>query len=335
MTSLDPDDLSIRDENPRLSTDACREDDTLSVSRQSTETTTGKFWCSDALSLLKRLPDDIADLVFTSPYYEDARKVDFPTLTGEAYVDWICTLITESVRVCTGLVAFVINGRTRNFRYSCTPHLIIANLHREGIHLRRAPVFHRSGIPGSGGPDWLRNDTETIICATSGGRLPWSDNTAMGHPTVYDEGGSCTNRKSDGTRVGYTPRSKRARIGTHRAERQAGRKYAKPKSGIANPGDIIHCKVGGGHMGSPLAHENEAPFPESLAEFFIRSFCKPDGTVLDMFGGSGTTAAVAKRLGRRWIYNDIRESQCKLATQRLKPTVASLLQQRKDTPNES
>lgn len=70
-------------------------------------------------------------------------------------------------------------------------------------------------------------------------------------------------------------------------------------------------------MGSKLSHENDAPFPERLAEFFIRSFCPPSGTVLDCFGGSGTTLAVAVLNDRNAISVDIRESQCELMRRRL------------------
>ena len=70
-------------------------------------------------------------------------------------------------------------------------------------------------------------------------------------------------------------------------------------------------------MGSKLAHENEAPFPESLAEFFIKSFCPPEGIVLDPFSGSGTTAAVAYKNNRQFIGIDIRQSQVDLAYKRL------------------
>lgn len=70
-------------------------------------------------------------------------------------------------------------------------------------------------------------------------------------------------------------------------------------------------------MGSPLAHESEAAFPESLAEFFIRSFCPPGGTVLDPFCGSGTSLKVSKAWGRRSIGIDCRESQIELSTRRL------------------
>src|SRR2546422_5909083 len=109
-------------------------------------------------------------------------------------------LLTECRRVCKGLVACVIEGKTRDFRYSATPILLAADLHRAGFHLRKPPIFHRVGIPGSGGPDWLRNDYEFLIFTTRGGKLPWSDNTVMGHPPKWAPGGEMSHRLSDGTR---------------------------------------------------------------------------------------------------------------------------------------
>jgi DNA modification methylase len=52
-----------------------------------------------------------------------------------------------------------------------------------------------------------------------------------------------------------------------------------------------------------LPHETRAsghpaPFPFELAEICIALTCPPDGHVLDPFGGSGSTAIAAKRLGR-------------------------------------
>lgn len=94
---------------------------------------------------------------------------------------------------------------------------------------------------------------------------------------------------------------------------------------LANPGNIIKCIVGGGVMGSKLSHENEAPFPESLAEFFIRSFCPPGGTALDIFSGSGTTVAVAARCGRNGIGVDIRESQVALGRRRVSEVQTELI----------
>jgi hypothetical protein len=272
-----------------------------------------KVIVGDCLKVLGALPEHSVDLVFSSPPYEDCRtyNIEF-NLKGQAWVDWMVRVYIESLRVCKGLVAFVVEGRTRGYSYSGTPLLLAADLIRAGITLRKPPVFHRVGIPGSGGPDWLRNDYEFIICATNGGRLPWSDNTAMGWEPKYGAGGPPTNRRADGRRLGN--------VDTHRhGDVRDNRVFVVPNK--ANPGNIIKCIVGGGVMGSKLAHENEAPFPESLAEFFVRSFCPPGGTVLDPFGGSGTTAAVAVKTGRNFITCDIRESQAELINRRLEECV--------------
>lgn len=88
--------------------------------------------------------------------------------------------------------------------------------------------------------------------------------------------------------------------------------YMPPK--LANPGNCIkNIPVGGGMMGHKLSHANEAPFPEKLAAWFIKSWCPPGGIVLDPFCGSGTTIAAAKSLGRHGVGCDIRDSQIELS----------------------
>ena len=86
---------------------------------------------------------------------------------------------------------------------------------------------------------------------------------------------------------------------------------------LALASDTLHTKVGGGLMGHRLAHRNEAPFPERLAEYFVLSFCPPGGIVLDPFTGSGATAAVALRHNRRFIGIDLRQSQVDLTRRRI------------------
>ena len=58
---------------------------------------------------------------------------------------------------------------------------------------------------------------------------------------------------------------------------------------------VATANAGREAMGHPAA------FPKALAEFWIKYLCPPGGVVLDPFAGSGTTCAVAKRLGRRWV----------------------------------
>ncbi len=275
-----------------------------------------KIICGDNLEVMPGLAAGSVNLVFGSPPYEDARTygMDFK-LKGQDWVDWMVKVYKESLRVCDGLVAFVVEGLTKNFSYSAVPFLLGADLIRAGITLRNPPIFYKFGIPGSGGVDWLRNDSEFIICATNGGELPWSDNKAMGKPCVYGVGGELSYRHADGRRQNQWHRNNTP----SQKERANGAKgnpgYKPPK--IANPGNVIKCLVGGSHMGSKLNAENEAPFPEKLAEFFIRSFCPPGGTVLDPFSGSGTTAAVANRFGRNAIAIDVRQNQCDLTKKRI------------------
>ena len=205
--------------------------------------------------------------------------------------------------------------------------MLMNALRDAGAILREPVIFHRSGIPGSGGPDWLRRDYEWVICATQKrGRLPWSDNTACGHPPKFKKGGEPTHRLQNGKRVRVRPgKGKAIKCGTSRGlnkqsvHKQVGSEvveyqpYIPPK--LANPGNVLKCA--GGHLGDSIAYQNEAPFPEKLAEFFVKSFCPLGGIVMDCFGGSGTVSAVAEKTSRNSVFIDVRESQIELARQRL------------------
>lgn len=315
----------------------------------------------DCIQWLDSLPADSVDLVFCSPPYEQARlylengqNLGIARNTEE-WVSWMVEVVRACSRVCRGLIGIVCDGQTRRYRYSCAPLLLAADLHRAGFCLRKPAVYRRVGIPGSGGPDWLRNDWEPVLCITRPGKLPWSDNTACGHPPKWAPGGEMSHRLSDGQRVNQwghpirkdgqasggdtpieagRPAAKRSRP-SHRTKTRKDRRVEDGSRGsqeqqqyeppvMANPGNVIDCSVGGGQMGSPLAHENEAPFPEQLASFFVRSFCPPGGIVVDPFSGSGTTGAVAIREGRRFLGCDLRESQVKLSRRRLSEETPSL-----------
>ncbi len=57
--------------------------------------------------------------------------------------------------------------------------------------------------------------------------------------------------------------------------------------------------------------------PEQLLERIFHASCPRNGIVLDVFGGSGTTAAVAEKLGRRWITTDLGKPACMIMRKRL------------------
>lgn len=130
--------------------------------------------------------------------------------------------------------------------------------------------------------------------------------------TTEENRQGCEGRNADGTRKKRVRRCTRGRAGGDTIQEDA---YAPPV--LANPGVLIKgIKVGGGLMGHQLAHENEAPYPQKLAEWFIRGWCRPGGIVLDPFSGSGTTVAAAVALGRHGIGCDLRFNQCELGRKR-------------------
>lgn len=57
--------------------------------------------------------------------------------------------------------------------------------------------------------------------------------------------------------------------------------------------------------------------PEQLLGRIVRVSSNPGDVVLDPFAGSGTTLAVAKKLGRRWIGCELSEDYVRAATERL------------------
>ena len=57
--------------------------------------------------------------------------------------------------------------------------------------------------------------------------------------------------------------------------------------------------------------------PQSLLSRIVAASSNPDSIVADFFSGSGTTAAVAEKLGRRWIACDLGKPDCMITRKRL------------------
>lgn len=262
---------------------------------------TAVFHRADAARL--PLKDKSVDLVFASPFYCDCRSYGINALF--ACEDWISQMIPitkEALRVSRGLVVWVVDGPTRDGQYWPAPEGLAYRLWREGIHQWAPACWYKvdekgggCGLPGSGGKQALRRDWEKILIFKNPGPLPYANPKANGHPPLFPPGGKIRNRSQDGTR---NPQA-----------------FSQPK--IVNPGNVIRARVGGNHMGDEECHENEAPFPEKLAAWWINAYCPLLGRVCDPFSGSGTTIVEAIRLGRHGIGFDLRQDQVELGRRRL------------------
>ncbi len=74
-------------------------------------------------------------------------------------------------------------------------------------------------------------------------------------------------------------------------------------------------------------HEGSVEFrsgkkPEKLLWTILKHFSQPGDLVLDSFGGSGTTASVAHKMGRRWIMVELRDHCHTHIVPRLKRVIA-------------
>lgn len=119
-----------------------------------------------------------------------------------------------------------------------------------------------------------------------------------------------SHRVKDGSRIGGG-----VVAGYKDGDLAKNRAYKPPKK--ANAGNVLSVKVGGGHMGHPLSHYNEAPFSVSLVDPFVKCFCPPGGVVFDPFCGSGSSGHAALLSGRSFIGVDCRASQIDLSRRRL------------------
>jgi DNA modification methylase len=107
------------------------------------------------------------------------------------------------------------------------------------------------------------------------------------------------------------------KYGPHTREVTGARRYSISRGRRAhpngrNPGDVWSIPT------RPYRGPHFAAFPDELPTRCIQAGCKPDGTVLDMFAGTGTTGLAALALGRRFTGIDLNPAFAALAAERLR-----------------
>ena len=78
-----------------------------------------------------------------------------------------------------------------------------------------------------------------------------------------------------------------------------------------------------GNAAERLGYDTQKP--EKLLARLIEAACPPGGLVADFFGGSGTTAAVAQRTGRRFITGDVGAAAVSVMRARLGVPIRALV----------
>lgn len=243
------------------------------------------------------LPSKAAQLVCGSPPYLDRRTYGQTDIARplDRWVPWMLDVSIEALRVSSGPVIWVVNGGMKDRKYRPAVEGLIWEAYKAGLNCEHPLIWSKNAAPNR--KDWWCNGWEYIVAFYPDGWDHHFDWTAVATPQKYMKGGAFRQRQTNGSRK-IAPDKERAPM--------------------ARPYDMIRATVGGGHMGSPLSGENEAAYPESLIEPIIRALTRPGESVVDPFSGSGTTVAVADRLGRYGVGFDCRLSQVLLGRKRLR-----------------
>jgi DNA modification methylase len=258
----------------------------------------------DALRVLATLPDRHVDLVYVDPPFATGarrrgRSGDYDDRIPhglDAYLDWLRTGLTEMVRVLAP-------------RGSLLVHLDYRAVHHARVALDRLL-----------GADRLVN--EIAWCYSVGGKSP----RAFGrkHDTILWYARDAHYRfNADEVRVAR-------RAGSHmkvehdddgravqvKRDRKTGKLYRYPVHAGKVPEDWW-TDIETLNRGDRERTGWPTQKPEALLERLLRATSEPGGLVADFFSGSGTTAAVAHRLGRRFLAADASLDACKITQKRL------------------
>jgi DNA modification methylase len=162
----------------------------------------------------------------------------------------------------------------------------------DGWVLRNDIIWAKpNGMPESV-TDRLSTKHEHIFLFTKGPRY-WFDLDPIREPVENVGGQTWADRKAAGeVRASRAPEH----VGTDGAFK--GGTLAPNPLG-KNPGDVWTIAT------RPFSEAHFATFPVALPERCILAGCKPGGTVLDPFSGSGTTGLAAAKHGRRYIGIDL------------------------------
>jgi site-specific DNA-methyltransferase (adenine-specific) len=250
----------------------------------------GDLWLGDALDLLGALPDASVDLVIADPPYA-IGKADWDEFDSlDAYVDWCDRWLAEVARVLArhgsayvcGFSEILADVKARSARRFAGCRWLVWS-YRNKANLGRDWGRSHESILHLRAAREVRIDVDAV-------RVPYND-----HTTRYPERVQAVNSQ-------YGNRGQR-------------RDRWQPNPLGAKPRDVFEIPVLCNGQAEKTAHTTQKP--EALIEKLILASSAPGQLVVDPFVGSGTTAVVAARLGRRWLAGDADPRFVGVARQRL------------------
>lgn len=243
------------------------------------------------------------DLIFTSPPFPLNRKKRYGNLQGEQYVKWLSGLAHSFVKLLKkkgSIVMEVGNAWVPGEPVMSTLGLktLLAFLEAEDLYLCQQFVWHNPAkLPGPA--QWVNverarvKDSFTHIWWMSPTPRPQANNRRV--LVAYSE----SMKTLLATRK-YNP-------GKRPSEHSVGTaSFLKKNRGAIPSNVLVSANTSSNDLYLRKCREiglspHPARMPKSVPEFFIRLLTKKGSLVMDPFGGSNTTGAVAEELGRKWV----------------------------------
>lgn len=204
------------------------------------------------------------------------------------------------------------------------PWRVALALQADGWILRNAIVWHKPNAMPQSVTDRLSNRYELIFLMVKQRRY-WFNLDPIREAYTGDRSIARRARVGGGepkrNTTAWPPPGKYGTIGGDSAAPwhgaamlPTGRRHAVAHPGGRNPGDVWSIPT------RPLRVAHFAAFPIDIPLRAIAAGCRPGGTVMDPFTGSGTTGIAARQLGRRFLGIELNLDYCELARTRLLAT---------------
>jgi DNA modification methylase len=269
----------------------------------------------DAGTILKELPSFSINCILTSPPYFSQR--DYNALgqvgserTPEEYVQNLRTIFSECHRILTedGTLWLNLGDKYYDGHLLGMPWRVALALKDDGWILRSDIIWHKPNAMPSSIKNRPTTDHEYVFLFVKNKNY-YYDIDAIREPHVT-----------------FTPKSRmrggRSHFGKINGTPEQGKNVGNPNLHNGRWDQAFHPK--GRNRRTvweiPLSKFRDAHFavfPEKLVEICVLAGCPEGGIVLDPFVGSGTTAVVAQRLGRKYVGIDINLEYCEMSRKRL------------------
>ena len=268
----------------------------------------GKALIGDSLNYLETIPEDSVDLIVTSPPFALLREKEYGNFDQKSYVDWLCNFGPSIRRALKPTGSFVVDlggAYRRGFpvRSIYQFRILIKFVDDMGFHLAEEFYWHNpSKLPSP--IEWVNK--RKLRAKDSINTLWWLSKTEWPKANITNVLAPYSERMKTllkNPAAFYTPKS---RPSGH----DIGDGFGKDNGG-AIPSNLLvfpNSESNGAYLQLCKQYgmkPHPARFPRNLPEFFIKFLTDPGDTVVDIFGGSGTTGEAAELLGRNWITIDL------------------------------